>query len=201
MRVSKMILTVASSLLLSSAAWSATWTIDSAHSTGSFRVRHLMVTNVNGTIHSVEGSVDLDEKDITKSKVNATLDATTINTNEPKRDKHLRSADFFDTDKFPKITFVSKSVKSIGKGQLKVSGDLTMRGVTKEVVLDVDGPTDAIKGMNNDWRRGVTATTTINRKDFGVNWNKALDGGGVVVGDEIKITLDVELVSKDKPAH
>lgn len=190
----------AASVLASSAAFGTTWKIDPAHSSGNFKVKHLMVTNVRGTITGVNGTVDIDDKDITKSKVSATLDATTINTNEPKRDEHLKSPDFFNTAKNPKITFESKSVT--GKpGDLKVLGALTMNGVTKDVVLTLEGPTAPIKGMGGDQRRGLTATTKVNRKDYNINWNKSLDGGGVVVGDEVDIVLDLELTDNTKASH
>lgn len=187
---------VVGALLLAGSAFGATWTIDGKHATASFRVRHLMISNVTGTIGGIEGSVEFDDKEPAKSKVTATLDATTIDTNEAKRDEHLRSPDFFDTAKYPKITFVSKSVKATGKGSYDVTGALTLHGVTKDIVLAVDGPSEAIKGMGGEMRRGLTATTTINRKDFGITWNKALDGGGAVVSDEVKITLDLELTAK-----
>jgi polyisoprenoid-binding protein YceI len=182
------------------AALSVPWKIDSAHSAANFKVKHLMVSNVRGTISGVTGTVDIDDKDVTKSKVSASLDATTIDTREPKRDDHLKSPDFFNTAKNPKITFESKSVS--GKpGNLKVLGALTMNGVTKDVELAVEGPTPPIKGMGGDMRRGLTATTKVNRKDFNINWNKSLDGGGVVVGDDVDIVLDIELTDNTKASH
>ena len=188
-------------IAMSTPAVAGTWKIDTSHSSAGFRVKHLMITNVSGTMHGVEGTVDIDDKDPTKSKVSATVDATTIDTNEAKRDEHLKSPDFFNTAKNPKITFVSKSVKTAGAGKLAVTGALTMNGVTKDVVLDVEGPTAPIKGMAGDQRRGLTATTTLNRKDYNINWNKALDGGGVVVGEEVKVTLDLELTDDVKASH
>jgi polyisoprenoid-binding protein YceI len=140
--------------------------------------------------------VNIDEKDVTKSTVEATIDASTVNTNEPKRDEHLRSADFFDVAKFPTITFKSKSVKKSGEGKLAVTGDLTMHGVTKEVTLDVEGPAKEIKDPWGNVRSGASASTKINRKDFGLGWNKVLEAGGVAVGEEVAITLDVELTKK-----
>jgi polyisoprenoid-binding protein YceI len=189
------------SLVISSPALSKPWKIDGTHSSATFRVKHLMVATVQGSMSGIEGTVDLDEQDVTKSKVNATLDAATINTNEPKRDEHLRSPDFFNTAKHPKITFASKSVKAAGAGKLAVTGALTMNGVTKDVTLDVEGPTAAVKGMAGDQRCGLTATTTLNRKDFNINWNKALDGGGVVVGEDVKVTLDLSLSDAVKASH
>src|SRR5262249_43104646 len=155
-----------------SAAFGAVWKIDSAHSAAGFKIKHMMVTNVRGTMTGLAGTVDLDDKDVTKSKVSATIDVATINTNEPKRDEHLRSPDFFNVAKNPKITFESKSVSGTA-GNLKVVGALTMNGVTKDVELTVEGPTAPVKGMGGDQRRGLTATTKINRKDFNIVWNKA----------------------------
>ena len=178
------------------------WNFDQAHSTAGFKVRHLMVTNVTGTFGAPEGTLQLDEKDVTKSSITADIDATKVNTGITKRDEHLRSADFFDVKKFPKLSFKSKAVAQNGEGKLKVTGDLTIHGVTKEVTFDVDGPTAAVKGMQGDLVRGLSATTRINRKDFGLVWNKALEGGGgVVVSEDVDITIDLELHQAKKPAH
>ena len=173
----------------------STWQIDPAHSAAQFSVRHMMISTVRGDFQKMTGMMQLDEKDITKSTIEVTIDTTTVDTREPKRDAHLKTPDFLDVANFPTITFKSKSVSAAGAGRLKVTGDLTIRGVTKEVVLDVEGPTPALKVVNGT-RRGVSATTKINRKDFGVSWSRALDGGGVVVSDEVNITLDVELLLK-----
>jgi polyisoprenoid-binding protein YceI len=176
-------------------AFASTWTIDGAHADVSFSVRHMMVSNVKGSFTKVEGTVELDDKDVTKSKVSVTIDAKTVDTANAKRDEHLRGADFFDVEKFPTITFESTKVAK-AKGGLKVTGNLTIHGVTKSVVLDVEGPTNAIKdpwGMN---RRGLSASTKINRKDFGLTWNNVLEAGGVAVGDEVKISIEAELVNK-----
>ncbi|MBI1750854.1 MAG: YceI family protein [Acidobacteria bacterium] len=174
----------------------STWQLDPAHSAAQFSVRHLMVSNVRGEFHNLKGTIQLGEKDITKSSVEVSIDATTLDTREPKRDAHVKSADFLDVANFPTMTFKSKSASKGSDGRLRVTGDLTIRGVTKEVVLDVDGPTPAIKDPWGNWRRGVSATTKINRKDFGVAWNALIEGGGAVVGDEVSITLDVEFVQK-----
>lgn len=179
-----------------SLALAASWEIDSAHSSAQFSVRHMMVSNVKGEFGKVTGTVNVDEKDVTKSTVEATIDARTINTREPKRDEHLRGAEFFDTAKYPDITFKSTSVKKAGKDKLKVTGDLTMHGVTKPVVLDVVGPSKEVKDPWGNTKVGATATTKVNRKDFGLNWNKALETGGMVVGEEVAITLDLELNKK-----
>jgi len=178
-----------------------TWQLDSKHSYAHFSVRHLLVSNVRGSFSNVTGTVVLDESDVTKSSVEATIDATTINTQEPDRDEHLKSADFFDVANHPTITFKSKKVEKAGKDRLRVIGDLTIRGVTKQVLLDVEGPTTAIKDPWGNQKRGATATTRINRFDFGVAWNKALETGGLVVGQDISITIELELVKVEpKPA-
>lgn len=175
-------------------AQAATWTIDPEHSNIGFKVRHLMVSNVKGHFDKFTGTVDINEKDITKSKVDVSIDTASINTNVQKRDEHLRSADFFDVSKYPSMTFVSKKVAKAGKGKLKVTGDLTLHGVTKEVVLDVEGPAKESKDPWGNIRSGAVASTKINRKDFGLTWNAALETGGVVVGDEVTINLEVELI-------
>ncbi len=166
--------------------------------TRSFAVKHMMVTTVKGEFGKVAGKINIDEKDITKSSVDVTIDASTIDTRNEQRDGHLKSPDFFDVTKHPNITFKSNKVEKVGEGKLKVTGDLTMRGVTKPAVLDVEGPTAPVKSpFDGSALIGATATTKINRKDFGLNWNKALEAGGVLVGDEVKVTLEVEAGSKD----
>ena len=155
-----------------------------------------MVSNVKGSFDKHTGTVEINDKDITKSKVEVSIDTNSINTNVQKRDDHLRSADFFDVAKFPTMTFVSKKIAQAGKDKLKVTGDLTLHGVTKEVVLDVEGPSKESKDPWGSLRKGATATTKINRKDFGLVWNKALETGGVAVGDEIIITLEIEMIKK-----
>lgn len=189
---------VAAAAVVASAAPAAaqTWEIDSAHSQSTFSVRHLMVTNVRGDFGKTTGTVEFDGKDLSTLKVNASIDVSSINTREQKRDDHLRSADFFDAAKFPSITFVSKRAEAAGEGKFKLVGDLTMKGVTREVTLDVVGPTAPIKGPRGETRVGATATTTLNRQDFGVTWNRSLDGGGVVVGDQVQVTIDLALVQK-----
>lgn len=183
-----------------SLAVAAEYVIDSAHSGANFSVKHMMVSNVRGAFSKVTGSANIDEKDITKSTVEAVIDATTVNTNEPKRDEHLRSADFFDTEKYPTITFKSTKVEKAGEN-LKVTGNLTLHGVTKPVVLDVEGFTTEAKDPWGNTKRGGTATTKINRKDFGLGWNSVLETGGVAVGEEVAITLDLELNKKQAPAE
>ena len=183
-------------LALPTFAFASTWNIDPDHSNVGFKVRHLMVSNVKGSFDKHTGIVEINDKDITKSKVEVSIDTNSINTNVKKRDDHLRSADFFDVAKYPTMTFVSKKVAKSGKDKLKVTGDLTLHGVTKEVVLDVEGPSKESKDPWGNIRKGATATTKINRKDFGLVWNAALETGGVAVGDEITITLEIEMIKK-----
>lgn len=186
-------------LILPAMATAATWNIDPDHSSIGFKVKHLMISNVRGSFDKHTGTIELNEKDITKSKVEVSIETASINTNVQKRDDHLRSADFFDVAKFPVMKFVSKKVAESGKDKLKVTGDLTLHGVTREVVLNVDGPTMESKDPWGNIRKGATATTTINRKDFGLTWNKALETGGVVVGDEVNILLEIEMIkAKEK---
>ena len=197
--------TLAGLLALSASARAAdpvtTWEIDPTHSSAEFSVRHMMVTNVKGHFGKMTGELTLDEKDASKSSVAVEIDATTIDTREPKRDTHLKSPDFFDVAKYPKITFKSTKVEKAGKGKFKVTGDLTMRGVTKPVTLAVEGPTPEVKDIMGGLSRGATATGKINRKDWGLNWNKPLEAaGGVLVGDEVTLNLDVELHKKAEPA-
>ena len=172
------------------------WQIDPAHSAAHFSVRHLMISNVRGEFGKVSGNVVLDPSDLTKSTVDVIVDATTIDTREPQRDEHLRSADFFDVANHPAITFRSKQITAAGAGRFKVTGDLTIRGVTRAVTFDVDGPTPPVKDPWGNVRAGVSATAKINRKDFGLVWNALTEAGGVVVGDEVSITFEAELVQK-----
>jgi len=181
-------------LALPALASASTWNIDADHSNIQFKVRHLMVSNVKGVFGKVQGTVDIDDKNITKSRVAVTIDTESISTGVVKRDEHLKSADFFDVAKFPTMTFVSTKVAKNGKDKLKVTGDLTLHGITRVVQLDVEGPSADSKDPWGKTRRGVSASTKINRKDFGLAWNKALETGGVVVGDEITINLEVEMV-------
>jgi len=183
-------------LALPTFAFASTWTIDPEHSNVEFKVKHLMVSNVKGNFDKHTGVVELNDKDITKSKVEVSIDTNSVNTKVQKRDEHLRSADFFDVAKFPAMTFVSKKVAKAGKDKLKVTGDLTLHGVTKQGVLDVEGPSKESKDPWGNIRRGATASTKINRKDFGLVWNAALETGGVVVGDEVTITLEIEMIKK-----
>jgi polyisoprenoid-binding protein YceI len=178
---------------VSSASAPTTWEVDASHSTVQFSVRHMMVSTVRGQFSGVTGTLILDEGNLAKSKVDVSIDATTINTREEKRDEHLRSADFFDVANHPKVTFASTKVTPKGDGKLAVEGDLTLHGVTKRVLLDVEGPTPAFKNPWGKLVRGVSAQTKINRKDWGLGWNVALETGGILVGEEVTLHLDIEL--------
>jgi len=176
----------------------STWTIDPEHSNVGFKVRHLMISNVKGSFEKFSGTVIINDRDITRSKVDVSIDTNSINTTVRKRDEHLRSADFFDVARYPAMTFVSKRVVKEGEGRLKVIGNLTLHGVTREVTLDVEGPSRESKDLWGNTRIGVTATTRINRKEFGLTWNKMLETGGVAVGEEIAITLEIEMIKAHK---
>jgi polyisoprenoid-binding protein YceI len=171
-----------------------TYHIDPKHSDAQFAVTHLMISTVRGEFHGVNSTVVYDNSDPSRSSVEATIDATTVDTREPDRDKHLKSADFFDVADHPTMTFKSTKVEADGSNKLKVIGDLTIRGVTKTAVFEVTMPKPAIKDPWGMQRTGISGTTKINRQEFGVAWNKNLDSGGVVVGDDVQITLDVEMV-------
>jgi polyisoprenoid-binding protein YceI len=189
---------LATALSLPAAAANSNWQIDPAHSSAQFSVRHMAISTVRGAFSKVSGSVVLDDKDVSKSTVEVTIDANSVDTRVPDRDNDLRSEKFFDVAHYPSITFKSRKVEQLAPGRLKVTGDLTIRGTTKEVVLDVEGPTAPVKDPWGNTRNAATATTKINRQDFGVKWNATLDNGGVVVGDDVSIVIDVELVKKDK---
>jgi polyisoprenoid-binding protein YceI len=169
------------------------YTIDPAHSSAQFSVRHLMISNVKGEFSNVSGTVLYDPDNLAASQVEAVIDASTISTRDEQRDAHLKSADFFDTANHSTLTFKSRRFRK-NSGNLEVVGDLTMRGVTKEVVLTVDGPSSEVKDPWGNTRFGATATTTVNRKDWGLNWNQALETGGILVGEEVKITLELQAV-------
>jgi len=173
----------------------STWEIDPAHSNVQFGVRHMMISTVHGKLPKLTATATGDEKDPAQAGVQASIDVASIDTGDEKRDAHLKSPDFFDAEKFPTITFKSTKVEAAGDRRYKLHGDLTMHGVTKPVVLDVEA-TPEVKGMRGETRAGARATTKINRKDFGISWSKSMDGGGVVVGDEVEVTIDVEAVKK-----
>jgi len=170
------------------------WQIDPAHSAAHFSVRHLMISNVRGEFTKLTGSAQIDPANLAKSTVEVTIEAGSLSTREPQRDEHLRSPDFFDVAKFPTLTFRSKRIESLGPEDFKLTGDLTIHGVTKEVTFDVEGPTPSVKDPWGNVRAGVTASAKINRKDYGLVWNAVTEAGGVVVGDEVKITVDAELI-------
>jgi polyisoprenoid-binding protein YceI len=180
-------------------ALAETWAVDASHSTVGFAVRHMMVSNVKGSFDKFTASVEGSPTDPAAAKISATIEVGSVNTRDAKRDEHLRTADFFDAAKFPQMTFTSTKVEKTSATTAKVTGDLTLRGVTKPVVLDVEYTAP----VKNPWGKtvvGASATGKINRKDFGVNWSKSLDGGGLVVGDEVTLQLDLEFVKKDAPA-
>lgn len=179
----------------------ATWDIDPAHTNAQFAIRHMMISTVRGSFTKVSGAVNLDEQDPTKSTIEATIDAASIDTHNEKRDQDLKSPNFFDVAKYPTITFKSKKIEQAGEGKFKVTGDLTIHGVTKEVVLNVEGQPNPFKDPFGKNRIGGMATTKINRKDFGLTWTKALETGGVLVGDDVDITIDVELTQKAQTAE
>ncbi len=189
-------ITLAAALALPAAAATTTWQIDPAHTAASFAVKHLMISTVRGEFKGITGTVNWDDQDVTKSTVDVTIDAKTVDTSEPNRDKDLKSDKFFDVEKYPTITFKSKKVEQVSLGKLKVTGDLTIHGVTKEVLLDVEGPSASVKDPWGNTRVAISATTKVNRQDYGVKWNATIDGGGVVVGDDVNITIDLEMIKK-----
>ncbi|HEY6121173.1 MAG TPA: YceI family protein [Pyrinomonadaceae bacterium] len=172
----------------------STWNIDPVHSNAQFKVKHMMISNVRGEFTKITGKLELDPSNITNSHVEASIDATTINTREPDRDTHLKSADFLDVEKFPNLSFKSTQISKKGEGDLSVEGDLTMHGVTRKVVFEIDGPSAATKDPWGNTRIGLSASTRVNRKDFGLNWNSVLEAGGILVGEEVAIVLDVEFI-------
>jgi polyisoprenoid-binding protein YceI len=171
-----------------------TWNLDPAHSTAEFKVRHMMISWVKGKFTGLTGTLSLHESDHTLHEVDATIDVSSITTGADDRDNHLKSAEFFDAEKFPTLTFKSTAVKAKGKGEFSVTGDLTMHGVTKPVTFAVEEFSDPAKDPWGNQRIGLIATTKVNRKDFGLNWNAALETGGVLVGDDITINLDVQFI-------
>ncbi|HET9596645.1 MAG TPA: YceI family protein [Anaeromyxobacteraceae bacterium] len=177
------------------AANAITYAIDPAHAAAHFRVRHLMVAHVRGELGQVTGEVVLDPADPAASRVEARIDAAGIDTRNADRDAHLRSADFLDVSNHPHVLFRSTSVRPAGEGRLQVSGELTIRGATRPVTLDVE-LSEEVKDPWGNAKRGVVATAKVNRKEFGITWNAAMDGGGIVVGDVVDVTIEAELVRK-----
>ncbi len=171
-----------------------TWNIDPAHSLAEFKVKHMMISNVKGQFAKVSGTLSLDDSEIANSHVEATIEAASIGTRDAQRDTHLKSADFFDVEKFPALYFGSTRIKSVADSELAVEGDLTIRGVTRRVTFAVEGPTPPAKDPWGNTRVAISATTKINRKDFGLIWNSALETGGILVGDDVTITLDAQFI-------
>lgn len=176
-------------------AQSNEWTIDTAHSAAIFTARHMLVSNVRGQLGPVKGTVQYDGKDVTSIQADVVIDITQLNTRIEQRDKHLRSADFFDAANYPELTFKSKRAEPAGEGRFKLIGDLTIRGNTHEVVLDCEGPTPPLKSRDSI-RVGASATTKVSRKAFGLLWNNLIETGGAIVGDEIQVQIDLEVVQK-----
>jgi polyisoprenoid-binding protein YceI len=181
-------------LAVPAVAQPVSWHIDPLHSSAQFSVRHMMISTVRGQFGGVKGKIVYDPKNLTAATVEATIDCTTVNTGEPKRDADLKTAEFFDVKKYPVMTFKSKRVDVAGPGKLKMTGDLTINAVTREVVLDMEGPTPPIKDVQGREKVGISAETKISRKEFGILYNPILESGGVTVSDEVKIVLEIELI-------
>jgi polyisoprenoid-binding protein YceI len=194
--ISKTVIAIALFVALPILAHADTWQIDPAHTNVEFSVRHMMISNVKGQFQKTTGTITTSGADPASAKIDATIDATSINTRVDKRDAHLKSPAFLDVDKFPTITFKSTKVEADGSGKWKVTGDLTLHGVTKPVVLEVEGTGTPITDPMGNTRAGASATTKISRKDFGLTWNQPLETGGVMVGDEVAISIDVEAIKK-----
>jgi polyisoprenoid-binding protein YceI len=171
-----------------------TYNIDPAHSTAQFTVRHMMITNVHGGFSGVQGTIIYDSDNPSASIVDATIDAATLNTLDADRDTHVKSPEFLDVEKFPTITFKSSKAEVKGPGEATVTGALTIHGVTKDVVLNAEGPTAEGKDPWGNYRVGASATTKIKRSDFGLTWNSALETGGVMLGDEVKIQIEISAI-------
>ena len=181
-------------LLVPGLGQTATWQSDPNHASVQFAVRHLMVATVRGTFDKFDVTATIDENDVSQSWVEATIEVASVNTRNEKRDNHLRGADFFDVTKHPTITFKSRTVEKVQDNAYKVTGDLTLMGVTQEVVLDVTGSPKAIKDPRGNSRLGGAAVTTINRTDYGLSHNSVLESGGVAIGEEVEITIDIEFL-------
>jgi polyisoprenoid-binding protein YceI len=188
MRISLLTAVVALAVILPAAAQTQSWNIDPSHSAAQFSVRHMGISTVRGSFTKVSGTVQYDPANPAKTTIDATIDAASVDTHVERRDSDLRSPNFFDVAKYPSLIFKSKKVEAAGSGKMKVTGDLTIHGVTKEVVLDVEGPSDPVKDPRGNVHLGASASITINRKDFGVN------GAAAMVGDDVPITIDLELV-------
>jgi polyisoprenoid-binding protein YceI len=190
------VLVVILALAVASQASAEIWTIDTAHTVSSFTVRHMMISNVTGAFEVTAGTIDYTPGNLAATKADVTIETKSVNTRNARRDADLKSDNFFNAEKFPAITFKSKRVQNVRPDGFDMVGDLTIRDVTKEVILKVEGMGAPIKDPQGNRRVGATATTAINRKDYGVNWNRTIEAGGVVVGDEVKINIELEAVEK-----
>jgi len=199
MKRSIMVLLICLAMGMPQIAAAATYQLDADHSSIQFKIRHLTVSNVTGTFNKFKGSASMEGEDPSTLKAEVTIEATSVDTGNQKRDEHLRTADFLEAAKYPTITFISKKVMKGDPGKLKLIGDLTLHGVTREITVDLEGPTPEIKDPWGNFRRGTTGTAKIDRRDFGITWNKALDTGGLVVGNEVGIYVEVEWVRKPQP--
>jgi polyisoprenoid-binding protein YceI len=170
------------------------WNIDPAHSLAEFKVKHMMIANVKGHFSKITGVLTRDESNVANSSVEVSIEAASIETRDAQRDAHLKSADFFDVEKHPFLSFKSNGIKQVQDGELSVGGDMTIHGVTRKVTFDIEGPTAPTKDPWGNTRIAISGSTKINRKDFGLTWNAALEAGGILVGDEVTINLDVEFV-------
>jgi polyisoprenoid-binding protein YceI len=179
---------------VSSPASTITWKLDPAHSSAEFKVKHMMISHVKGSFSGLSGTLIEDKNDAAKSTVEATIDINTINTGDAQRDAHLKSADFFDQGQYPVMTFKSTSVEKHGEGEYRVTGDFTLRDVTKPVTFTVEGPSAPGKDPWGNTRIGLSATAKINRKDFGLGWNATLETGGILVGEDVHITIEAQFI-------
>lgn len=193
--ISKTAITLALLVMLPVLAHADTWQIDPAHTNVEFTVRHMMISNVKGQFQKTAGTITANGNDAASAKIDATIDASSVDTRVERRDMHLKSPDFLDVAKYPTITFKSTKVEADGPNKWKVTGDLTLHGVTKPVVLDVES-SGAPVSMGGKTHAGASATTKIKRSDFGLTWNKAMEAGGVMVGDEVAISIDVEAIKQ-----
>jgi polyisoprenoid-binding protein YceI len=175
-------------------AQGTSWRIDPLHSSAQFSVRHMMISTVRGQFGGVKGSVLYNSKNPKASSVEATIDCSTVNTGEPKRDSDLKTAEFFDVQHYPVMTFKSKRVDSAGRGKLKMTGELTINAITRQVVLNIEGPTQPVKDTQGREKIGVRGVTKISRKEYGILYNPVMETGGVAVSDEVSIILEIELI-------
>jgi polyisoprenoid-binding protein YceI len=186
-------------LAIPAIAGAATYQLDPVHSSIQFKIRHLTVSNVTGTFNKIKGSATMEGEDPATLKVQVAIEASSVDTGNEKRDQHLKTPDFLDVAKYPTITFVSKKVVKGDPGKMKITGDLTIHGVTREITVDLEGPTSEVTDPWGGFRRGATGTARIDRRDFGITWNTALDSGGMLVGNEVTIYVEVEWVKKPLP--